>query len=30
MLDSPQIRKMALNFLTVVVYKNRLGKIKLS
>jgi len=30
MLDSPQIGKMAPNFLTVGVYKNRLGKIRLS
>ena len=30
MLDSPQIGKMAPNFLTIGVYKNRLGKIKLS
>ena len=30
MLYSPQIGKMAPNFLTIGVYKNRLGKIKLS
>ena len=30
MLDFPQIGKMAPNFLTVGVYKNRLGKIRLS
>jgi peroxiredoxin 2/4 len=30
MLDFPQIGKMAPNFLTVAVYKNRLGKIRLS
>lgn len=30
MLDRPQIGKMAPNFLTVGVYKNRLGKILLS
>ena len=30
MLDYPQIGKMAPNFLTVGVYQNRLGKIKLS
>ena len=30
MLHSPQIGKMAPNFLTIGVYKNRLGKIKLS
>lgn len=30
MLDSPQIGRMAPNFLTVGVYKNRLGKIRLS
>ena len=30
MLDSPQIGKMAPNFLTIGVYKNRLGKIRLS
>ena len=30
MLNSPQIGEMAPNFLTVGVYKNRLGKIKLS
>ena len=30
MLDSPQIGKMAPNFLTVGVYKNQLGKIRLS
>jgi hypothetical protein len=29
MLDSIQIGKMAPNFLTVGVYKNRLGKIRL-
>ena len=30
MLDYPQIGKMAPNFLTIGVYKNRLGKIRLS
>jgi len=30
MLDFPQIGRMATNFLTVGVYKNRLGKIRLS
>lgn len=30
MLDFPQIGRMAPNFLTVGVYKNRLGKIRLS
>ena len=30
MLDFPQIGRMAANFLTVGVYKNRLGKIRLS
>ena len=30
MLDSPQIGKMAPNFLTIGVYKNKLGKIRLS
>ena len=30
MLDSPQIGKMAPNFVTIGVYKNRLGKIRLS
>ena len=30
MLDTAQIGKMAPNFLTVGVYKNRLGKIRLS
>ena len=30
MLDTTQIGKMAPNFLTVGVYKNRLGKIRLS
>jgi len=30
MIENPEIGKMAPNFLTVGVYKNRLGKIRLS